>query len=65
MTPAKSGRAGLGAGEAFVEMVEKEQLPDFRFFGRSGIGAWRSNKTCWRRKSTTTIHFGGSKVDEL
>jgi hypothetical protein len=33
MTPAKSGRAGLGAGEAFVEMVEKEQLPDFWFFG--------------------------------
>jgi hypothetical protein len=27
MTPAESGRAGLGDGEVFVEMHEKKQLP--------------------------------------
>jgi hypothetical protein len=34
----------MGAGEVFVEMPEKKQLPDFWFFGRSGNGAWPSQK---------------------
>jgi hypothetical protein len=65
MKQQKLGRAGIGAGEVFVEMVERSNLAISGFLSGSGIGGWPSNKTCWRRKSTTAIHFGGSKVDEL
>src|SRR5271157_1401684 len=37
MTPAISGRAGLGAGEVFVELDEKKQLPGFCFLGGAGL----------------------------
>jgi len=55
----------VGGGEVFVEMIDKKQLFDSWFFGRGGIGAWPGQGTGWRRKSTKTIHFGGSKVGGL
>jgi hypothetical protein len=49
MTPAKSGRPGMAAGEVFFEMAEKKQLPDFWFFGRGGIDVWRSQRRLPRK----------------
>jgi hypothetical protein len=65
MTPAKSGRPGMGGGEVFFEIAEKKQLPDFRFLGRGGIDVWRSQETGFCRKSTETIHLGGSTDGDL
>jgi hypothetical protein len=33
MKQQKPGRAGVGAGEVFVEITEKKQFPGFRFSG--------------------------------
>jgi hypothetical protein len=46
-------------------MIDKKQLFDSWFFGRGGIDAWPGQGTGLRRKSTKTIHFGGSKVGGL
>jgi hypothetical protein len=38
--------------------IEKKQLPDFWFFGRSGIGACRAKG----RKSSQKLQFGDQKL---
>ena len=45
MTQPNRADQGVRAGEAFVEIVEKKQLPDFWSFGREGIGVWPGQKT--------------------
>jgi hypothetical protein len=39
MKQQKLGRAGIGTGEVFVKMVEKEQLPDFWFLDEAKLAS--------------------------
>jgi hypothetical protein len=61
MKQQKLGRAGIGAGEVFVKMVEKEQLPDFCFLEQGGIGVWRSEQTGFCSTSTKTSDIRESR----
>jgi hypothetical protein len=46
------------AGNVFLEVTEKRQLPDFRFFRRDGIGAWQRQKKAPGEKAA----FRGTKT---
>jgi hypothetical protein len=59
---AKSGRPGRRAGEVFVEMAEKKQLPDFWSFRRGGIGAWMSQRKDSGEKVSKTSTLKDKKL---
>jgi hypothetical protein len=61
MTPAKSGRPCMGAGEVFFEMAEKKQLPDFRFFQQVEFALGRAK----RRLPEKRLRFGGPGLGGL
>ena len=65
MAPAKSGGPGIGAGEVFVEGIEKKRLPGFRFFRRVELASGGARMRGSARKSIKISHFGGSTVGDL
>jgi hypothetical protein len=65
MTPAESGRAGLGDGEVFVEMHDKKQLPCFCFLGGAELATGGAKTRDFANKSTKTIDIGESRVANL
>jgi hypothetical protein len=58
MKQQKPGRAGVGAGEVFVEITEKKRFPGFRFSGGWKLALGRGkrrlqeNETAFRRIKT-------------
>jgi len=53
MTPAKSGRPGMAAGEVFVEGSEKMGVRDFGFCAQGDSPVWQGRKRLRKRECSS------------
>jgi hypothetical protein len=65
MVPAKSGKPGIGAEEVFSKWLKRENFPVSVFWGGAEFASGGARRSGVGRKSTKSVHFGGSTVVEL
>jgi hypothetical protein len=62
MTPAKSGRPGMGAGEVFVEVTEKKHVPGFWFLGGAELASGGAKRRDFAEKVPKSSALGDPKL---